>query len=46
MKKAGGLPPIGNEIDCAKIGTYHDITFTINGDQYVLTPYDYIIQVT
>lgn len=32
MKKAGGLPAIGNEINCTKIGTYFDITFTIGGD--------------
>lgn len=46
MKKAAGLPAVGNEINCTKIGTYSPITFTINGDQYVLSPYDYIIQVT
>lgn len=46
MKAAAGLPKIGNEIDCTKIATYSSITFTINGDQYTLSPYDYILQVT
>lgn len=46
MKAAAGLPKIGNEIDCSKIATYSSITFTINGDQYTLSPYDYILQVT
>jgi hypothetical protein len=32
MKSAAGLPAIGNEINCAKIGTYSPITFLINGD--------------
>lgn len=43
MKKAAGLPLIGENIDCTKVGTYSSVTFTLSGNQYVLSPYDYIL---
>lgn len=32
-------------IDCTKLDTYPDLTFTIGADDYVLKPQDYILNV-
>jgi len=32
--------------DCADISSYPDISFSIGGDEYVLSPTDYILEVT
>lgn len=44
MKVKGGLPLI-DAVNCSLIPTYPPIVFTINNDQFVLNPTDYIIEV-
>jgi len=46
IKKAAGLPPLAQDINCSLVRTLPDITFYINGTAFPLSPQEYIIQIT
>lgn len=46
LKKAAGLPALAQNLDCSLLPTLPNITFYINSTPFVITPSDYIIEIT